>query len=240
MHQIPAVIPVRRGSTGLPGKNMHPVDGRPLLSYTIAAAKRSNRLSSVIVSTDDEAIAKFAQDEGAQALLHPQHLSTDGSPTISVVVWNFQRLMSTKLAPDAMAVLRATSPLRTSADIDAAVGLLFSRSDVDSVVSVTPAVGYHPIRLKRIDEGWLVDAFDGEGHSPRRRQTLETLYIRNGAIYVAKREVLGKGYLWGDHCLPYLMPQERSLNINTRFDLLVAELLIKYSGCPSGTAGLFY
>jgi CMP-N-acetylneuraminic acid synthetase len=85
----------------------------------------------------------------------------------------------------------------------------------------------HPLRLKRIDaDGWVNDAFDAEGMYPKRRQELELLYVRNGGIYLAKVEVIDAGGLWGSKCLAYVMSEERSVNINTDFDLRIAELLI--------------
>jgi CMP-N-acetylneuraminic acid synthetase len=129
--------------------------------------------------------------------------------------------------PDICVVLRATSPLRTNNDIDAAVRLLIENKAADSVVSVGPAVGVHPVRLKRIlPDGRLEDAFEGEGMFPKRRQDFEPLYLRNGAIYAAKTSVIEGGGLWGKHCLAYVMPEERSVNINTDFQFKVAELVM--------------
>jgi CMP-N-acetylneuraminic acid synthetase len=224
--RIPAIIPVRRGSVELPNKNMRPINGVPLLTYTITAAKQSGAVSRVIVSTDDEAAASLARSEGVEAIFHPSELSADDAPTVGVIVWNYRRL-ATEGAVETLLVLRATSPLRTSADIDNAVNLISRNPDADSLVSVVAIPGMHPIRMKRVlPDGMVVDAFEAEGYSPRRRQTLEQLYLRNGAIYIATARVLDDGRMWGEHCLAYVMPQERSVNINTAFDFEVAELFI--------------
>ncbi|MBL8798036.1 MAG: hypothetical protein JNM56_29330 [Planctomycetia bacterium] len=101
-------------------------------------------------------------------------------------------------------------------------------------MSVEAAVGIHPVRLKRIlVDGALKDAFEAEGHSPRRRQDLEPLFRRNGAIYVARAAVTERQGLWGDDCLAYVMPEERSININTEFQFRVAEWAIQHA--PSRT-----
>ena len=231
---IIALIPVRRGSAGVSNKNMRLIAGVPLLAYTIAAARNSELISRIIVSADDENTASFVRSEGVEAVLHPPELSQDNAPAIGVILWNYRRLIAAQSRIDMFVVLRATTPLRTSTDIKSAVSLLFRNPQADSVVSVVAVPGIHPVRMKRIlDNGMLVDAFEGEGYSPRPRQTLEQLYIRNGGIYIGRPEVLDQEHLWGDHCLGYVMPQERSLNINTPFDFAVAELLIKNRGEPS-------
>jgi len=131
-------------------------------------------------------------------------------------------------------VLRATSPLRTDRDIDTAVNLLVQDDSIDSVVSVGPAVGIHPVRLKRVlPDGKLVDAFESEGNYPQQRQSFESFYLRNGAIYASRSSIIeGKG-LWGPNSLAYVMPEERSININTEFQFRVAELLIRERGAQS-------
>jgi len=229
MNDIVALIPARGGSQGVIRKNLRLLAGRPLLWYAVDSALRAASIRSVIVSTDDRKIAEYAASIGAEVVLHPLELSGPESPTYPVVQWNLQRLRDESAEPSLVIVLRATTPLRTSEDIDSAIALLESSPAADSVVSVGLAVGIHPIRLKRVlPDGRLVDGFKSEGLFPRRRQELEPLYLRNGAIYGAKPSVIDAGGLWGRHCLAYVMPEERSININTEFQLRVAELLVLY------------
>jgi CMP-N,N'-diacetyllegionaminic acid synthase len=130
--------------------------------------------------------------------------------------------------PSIVVVLRATTPLRTSQDIDGAISLLSQSAGADSVVSVVEAVGIHPIRLKRLHAGhYIVDAFETEGRFPKRRQELEKLFLRNGAVYAATPAVIDAGGLWGEKCVAYIMPEARSLNINTEHQLHVADLLLR-------------
>jgi CMP-N-acetylneuraminic acid synthetase len=159
-------------------------------------------------------------------VLHPPTFSTSAAGTYDVVAWNLERLAREGYDPDIIAILRATTPLRSREDINASVKLLWSRRDANSLVSVTKAHGIHPLRLKAIDtDGFITEPFGREGSYPIRRQELESYYIRNGAVYLARPFVIRAGGLWDDHCLAYDMPQDRSLNINTEFDLHVADLL---------------
>lgn len=227
---VAAIIPARGGSQGVIGKNMRLLGGKPLIHHTIDAAKRAKKVSIVVVSTEDEAIAEYANSVGVKVLRHPASLSTDSSATYPVIRWALHELEHSGYAINAYAVLRATTPLRTAVDIDNAISILLTNPNADSVVSVRPAVGIHPIRLKRVESsGRLVDAFEGEGNSPKRRQELEPLYLRNGGVYVARRDVIATHGLWGKHCLAYVMPEERSVNINTEYDFLVAQLLLTRS-----------
>jgi CMP-N,N'-diacetyllegionaminic acid synthase len=233
MSDVIAIIPVRAGSKGVANKNMRLAAGRPLLWYAVSAARAARVIHRTFVSTEDAELAAYAQSLGADVILHPADLSGEDSPTYPVIAWDLQHLHGQGVAPSVVAVLRATSPLRTSADINESVSLLQRSPNADSVVSVTEAVGVHPIRLKRIlDDGRIVDAFEPEGTFPRRRQELERLFLRNGAVYAARSTVIEAGGLWGSHCLPYVMPEERSLNINTECQLLVADLLLRHQEHP--------
>jgi CMP-N,N'-diacetyllegionaminic acid synthase len=225
---IAAIIPARGHSVAVPRKNLRLLDGKPLLSYAIESARAASVLDLLVVSTGDDEIAAYATARGVQILRHPMDLSTDTAPTFPVIQWDLRELRRRRIDPEICVVLRATSPLRTGQDIDAAVRLLTEAPFADSVVSVGPAIGIHPLRLKRIlGDGRLQDAFTPEGAYPVRRQTLEQLYVRNGAIYAAKASVIDGGGLWGPHCLAYLMPEDRSININTELQFKVAELLIR-------------
>lgn len=223
---VAAIIPARGGSQGIPRKNLRSLAGKPLLWHTIQSAWDATTLSFTVVSTDDDEIASYAQSLGVEVVRHPPELSTDAAPTYGVIRWDIGELERTGRYPDICVVLRATSPQRVGSDIDAAVTLLLENEEADSVISVGLAVGIHPVRLKRVlRDGSLVDAFEPEGRCPRRRQEFEPLYLRNGAIYATRSSVIADGGLWGSHCLAYVMPEERSVNINTAFQFRIAELL---------------
>ncbi len=220
------IIPARGGSKGLPGKNTRLLCGRPLIAYTIEAALKSRALQRVFVSTDSVDIEQVSRAAGAEVIRHPPELSSDESSTTPVVAWDLAYLEGLGVEADIVVVMRATTPLRSSDDIDAAVILLTMSGISDSVVSVTETYA-HPVRLKRIlPDGHIENAFSGEGQCPIRRQELEQFFVRNGGLYVARRDVVTPHSLWGQHCLAYVMPPERGVNINTDFDFRVAELLM--------------
>jgi CMP-N-acetylneuraminic acid synthetase len=225
---VVAVIPVRGGSKGVPQKNLRLLAGRPLLSFTIDAAKQAASVDRVIVSTDSDELYECAISLGAEAWKHPGELSADQAPTVGVVRWVAEQIEADDPSDVTYVTLRATTPFRSAEDVDAAVSLLGSVPEADSVVSVMELVGGHPKRLKVIQDGWVVDAFDCEGNSPIRRQDLQPVYIRNGGIYAAYSNVIRRDAMWGERCLAYIMPPERSININTPFDLLVADLLARH------------
>ena len=224
-----AIIPTRGGSSGLPGKNIRPLMGRALISYTIEAALDTSELTSVFVSTDDDDIERVARQEGAKVIRHPPELSGPTSPTAPVIAWDLEYLESLGLTPETVVVLRATTPLRTADDIRGGLALLYANPAADSVVSVA-AANTHPARLKKIDSDFrLHNAFPGEKLRPLRRQEFETLYVRNGGMYISKRDVITPDAMWGNYCLGYQMPPERSININTDYDFLVAQLMMQHN-----------
>jgi CMP-N,N'-diacetyllegionaminic acid synthase len=222
------IIPVRGGSSGVAGKNMRIVAGRPLLWYAVESARAAESLHRVYVSTEDAGLADYAESIGVDVIRHPAELSLEHSPTYPVIRWDLEYLRRELEEPSIIAVLRATTPLRMAVDIDEAVSLLQRSPGADSVVSVVEAIGVHPIRLKRVlASGGLVDAFEPEGNFPRRRQEFEKLFLRNGAVYASRPAVIDAGGLWGPNCLAYVMPEERSLNINSEHQLRVADLLLR-------------
>jgi N-acylneuraminate cytidylyltransferase len=225
--KVAAIIPARRDSRGLPGKNMRSLEGVPLVGHTISSALNANLIHHVIVSTNDPAVAKYANGRGVVVLVQPESLASDGSPTYPAIRWALAELSHRGYDVDACAVLRATTPLRTAADVDTAVEMLCRCADADSVVSVVEAIGIDAVRLKTVDEtGYLHDAYESEGYAPRQRQSLKRVFIRNGAVYVALAGVVTDCGLWGKRCLAYIMPEERSININTQFQFRLAELLL--------------
>ena len=222
---IVGIIPARGDSTGVPLKNSRLLGGKTLVERCVKTALQSTHLSKVFVSTNSEDIGKLGLAAGATVIRHPSDLSTPTSPTAPVIAWAVNHLEAKGLQIEIVAIMRATTPFISAIDIDTALGLLIKTPRADSIVSVTDAKT-HPVRLKRIsEEGWLRDAFEAEGRRPRRRQELERLYTRNGGIYAARRGVISSSSMWGEHCLAYLMPEERSVNINTEFDLKIAQLL---------------
>lgn len=228
--KILAIIPARGGSKGVPRKNMAMVGGQPLIAYTIEAAKSAgNLLYRTIVSTDDLEIAKIALDYGAEVpFIRPAELANDRTPMMPVLQ-HAPRFIEDQdqVHLDWILLLQPTTPLRTSGDIVAAIKL-GSKSDCTSVISVVQVFSTHPMLMKRIEAGKLVPFCVEEKEGTRRQDYQPPAYIRNGAIYLTKRDILlEKGSIWGDSICPYIMPEERSVNIDSVLDLKLFELMLR-------------
>jgi len=222
------VIPARSGSKGVVNKNVRSLGGKPLILHTIEASRSSRLLSDFLVSTDAEAIAKVVRVDGAQVpFLRPAALSGDDVPSIDAVIhavsWYEGHHHRTV---DIVALLQPTSPLRTAEDIDVAIGL-FTASGGESLVSCYDAGNTHP-RIMYTLEGGRLQPLLRDGAAPLRRQEMAPVYVRNGAIYVATRRlVMDSRKMYEDMPAAYIMPRERSINIDEPFDLELAECLLR-------------
>jgi CMP-N,N'-diacetyllegionaminic acid synthase len=208
------LIPARGGSKGIPRKNLAPVAGKPLLAWTIDAARAATELTRVVVSTDDDEIASAA---GVEVLRRPAELAADETPMLDVV-----RHAVAELSPDVVVLLQPTSPLRRAEHIDAAVRLLLE-SGADAVVSVVVVPHrYSPEALMDVVDGRVV----ARG-SARTRQEKGLVYARNGpAVLAVRSDRLGDD-LYGGDCQPYLMEERDSLDVDDPFDLELADLLLR-------------
>lgn len=221
-----ALIPARGGSKGLPGKNIKPLLGKPLIAYTIEAAKASRYVDQIIVSTDDDAIAAVAQEHGAHIpFMRPASLAGDEARALDVYLYTIDRLEQERgIKIEEFVVLLPTVPLRSSADIDGAIELFRSKG-ADSVVSYTPE--QHPISWHRYldDELRFEDIF--EPNKLLNRQELRKSYYPNGAIYVFKSSLIRQQKYYTAASYAYLMPRNRSVDIDSLEDFEYAEFLLK-------------
>jgi CMP-N-acetylneuraminic acid synthetase len=215
--KVLGLIPARGGSKGVPRKNVRELGGKPVLAWTVEAALAAERLARVVVSTDDDEIARVAHACGAESLARPAELAGDGTPDLPV----FRHALETLGEFDAVAWLRPTAPLRVAADIDAAVALL-ADAEADSVRSVTRAE-HSPYWMGRIDDGRLVPLL---AEVPPQRQQLPDVYRLNGAVDVARCSSVGTELFGGD-VRAYVMPPERSVDLDTELDFLLAEALLR-------------
>jgi CMP-N-acetylneuraminic acid synthetase len=220
------VIPARGGSKGIAQKNLAIVAGRPLLAYTADAARASRRLSRVIVSTDDPAIADAARALDLDVpFFRPPELATDTTPMLPVVQHAVDAMSADGFAADAVVLLQPTSPLRRAEHIDRAVELLDS-SGADSVVAVTEVPHqFNPVSVMRLEGDRLVPFLDGP--QVYRRQDKPLVFARNGPAVLATRvDVVRRGSLYGDDIRPLVMTPEESLDIDSQADLERLEYLL--------------
>lgn len=222
--RILGIIPARGGSKGVPRKNIRLIAGKPLISYTIEAAFAATTPIRLITSTDDEEIASVARSLGSEVIMRPPELALDDTPMIPVLLNVLNTISETGQFFDFLLLLQPTAPLRTGKDIDAALFELVN-SGCDSVVSVYQVSDAHPARMYRLSDGILVP-YDTEPAN-HLRQSLPPVFHRNGAIYACRTELLQKhGLLVGPETKPYVMPKERSINIDDELDLAFANFLL--------------
>ncbi len=199
--------------------------GRSLLEWTCRAAQAAESIDRLILSTDDARIAEAGCRLGAEVpFLRPARLAADETPMLPVLQHLLEHLEREGEAIEALVLLQPTSPLRVAADIDGAVGLLCD-GGADSVVTVMPVPGAcRPEKLMaRADDGAVVRCEAALEALPRG------LVVRNGpAVVVTRPQVLRGGALYGERTLAYEMPAERSIDIDTPYDFLVADLLLSY------------
>lgn len=229
-----AVIPARGGSKGIPRKNVLPLAGRPLIEWTIRAAREANtEFDAIIVSTDNDEIAEVARAAGAQVpFQRPADLATDEASTLAVLQHAVDWMEQERQQPfEWILTLQPTSPLRQAQDVDAVIGLAERYdSDCDSVISVVERSGEHPRLAKYQKDGYLVP-FVGESLEGVRRQDCHPpALFNNGALYLTRRNVLmDGGQILGQKAVPYVMPVERSIDIDSPVDFKLADLLLKES-----------
>lgn len=229
--RVLGLIPARGGSKGIPRKNIRPLGGKPLLAWTIEAARASRLLARVILSTEDEEIAAVGRAWGVEVpFLRPRELAEDDTPTLPVVLHAVEWLEARGEAYDAVCLLQPTSPFRKPEWIDGCVELL-QRERADSAITVRRIPDeFHPFwALLRAEGGWL-RFLSGSG-IPARRQDLPPAYHRDGAVYVVRCDVLkGRQTLYGEKVAGFEVSGVGSVNLDTEPDWNRAEELLAATG----------
>ena len=222
-----AIIPARGGSKSLPGKNMKKLRGLSLIGHAICGAKKSRYISRVVVSTDDNGIARLARRLGSEVVMRPASLAKDNSRMAGAIMHCLKELKKKDgYVPDALMLLQPTSPLRTSLHIDEAFDILLNM-DCDAVISVFKPM-YHPLKsFKTYGRGYL-RAMVKSKFSFTPRQALPTPYVPNGAIYLIKTAAFVKYHmLFTPKTLPYIMSRSESVDIDDMDDFRYAEYLMR-------------
>lgn len=208
-----ALLTARGGSKGLPGKNVRPVHGRPLIDFSIAAARAAACVDRVVLSTDDDEIARVAEACGCEVpFRRPAALATDTATSMDVVMHALEQLPR----HDIVVLLQPTSPARTAADIDATVQRLLD-ANAPACVSVCAAEEspYWMFRLGEHDR--LTPLLDTPAAT--RRQDLPPVFVLNGAVYAARTDALKRTRSFlGPETVAHVMPRERSIDIDTLED----------------------
>ncbi|MCW1930324.1 MAG: acylneuraminate cytidylyltransferase family protein [Candidatus Kerfeldbacteria bacterium] len=204
--EILGLIPTRGGSKGLEGKNLRILEGKPLIAY---------------------AIESVAKEFGAEVFRHPAEFSNDGKPTFPVIQYVTRALINAGDLFELVTTMRATTPLRHAEDISGAIQQLLD-TNADSVVSLVADPTGHPMRLKQVGPDLrIIPIHLGEEDAPIVRQDLPLVYRRNGAVYVTRTPIILGGSLFGRDSRGYIMPKERSININDEVDFICAAALLR-------------
>ena len=222
--KVLAIIPARGGSKGIPDKNIRIMNGKPLISYTIEVAKKSKLLTDIIVSSDSDKIIEVAKEYNCAFFKRKDKNAQDNSPiepTISELIENLDTDY------EVIMLLQPTAPIREAKDIDAVINMFIKSPDLENVVSVVELDDIHPGRMYRfIDDNTFIPL--DKSLERKRRQELFPVYIRNGAIYAITTKAFKKyKKIILNEKSPYIMPENKWLNIDTQRDLIVGEALLK-------------
>lgn len=229
--EVLAIIPARGGSKGIPRKNIRCFGSHPLVAWSIAAARQSNLVTRVIISTDDAEIAEVGKNHGAEApFLRPAELASDLAVDFPLFVHALSWLDENEgYKPEFIIQLRPTSPIRPRGMVDSAIQLLIDHPEADSVRGVIPS-GQNPYKMWRLEGDHMVPLLQVEGvkepyNSPR--QELPATYWQTGHIDVIRTStILEKHSLSGDRILPYLVDPAFTVDIDNLRDWNRAEWLV--------------
>lgn len=239
-----AFVPARGGSTGVKGKNIRLLHGRPLILHTVDFALESDWFNQVVVSTDNFEIASIATegklrrsefdnleddsiiDVSRRLLFHKR--KPEDAQTLSPirdVLFDLANTSRIKDEFDLLMMLQPTSPFRRHGEIESIKEIVKRHHEFTSLVSVTPVGGFHPDRMYRLNEGTLTAYIDQANKDNKPRQLLEELYIKDGSYYLLTSKSLQKRELLGDNVLAFVRSGLCTINIDEEKDFKIAELI---------------
>lgn len=221
--QVVAIIPVRGGSKGIPGKNLYRLGKDTLLERTIKLAKKCQYIDRILVSTDDREMYDISVQHNVQTKQpRPEMLATDDAKTIDVVLYT---LDEQELDDVYVILLQVTSPLKTLDDINRLFCEFEENSTADAIVSMTEHDDPHPDKIQKINNGY-VESYMGV-ESMVARQLLPKVYRLNGAFYLTHSDILKERRTFlPARTIPFIMPRERSVNLDTMYDIYILEALV--------------
>lgn len=219
------VIPARGGSKGIPGKNIKPLCGKPLIAYSVEVARQLADDRDICVTTDDERIAQVVKNMGLDVpFMRPDYLATDGCGTYEVLLHAVKFYEELGRDYDTLVLLQPTSPMRTAEDVQAAIDAY--TPDIDMVVTVTETASNPYYNCYETDENGFLHISKGDG-CYTRRQDAPKAWEYNGAVYVINIESLKKGPLGSFRRRKMVeMSRERSVDLDTPLDWMVAEAIM--------------
>ncbi len=225
-----ALIPARAGSKGLPGKNIRPLHGKPLLAWPILAAKASRYVDRVVVSTDSGLFAEVARAYGAEVpVLRPEHLAADTSPSSAAVLHMLDTLEGQGDRFAYIVLLEPTSPLTEGDDVDAALETLVAHRDIaDALVSVSELISSHPaFAVRQLPDGRLEPYAAVDFTRLPRRQDIEPIFALDGSLYLSSVDAYRKTLSFcHERTLSQVMPHYKSLEVDSLVDFICIEAIL--------------
>ena len=226
--KILAIIPARGGSKGLPGKNIKPLCGKPLIGWSIEQAQASEYIDEIFVSTDSREIATVAERYGIKVhFLRPSELATDTSPSSAFVLHTIDYYRNKGQEFDYILLLEPTSPLRDVDDINIAIEQLLNHNTAKSIVGVSKVEATHPAFLVNISKEGLLKPYLEE-MKVLRRQELNDLYFFEGSLYLSETNYYIKAEsFYHNLTLPYVVPKYKSYEVDDIVDFYIIEKLLE-------------
>lgn len=226
--RVLGILPARGGSKGIPGKNLKPLLGKPLIAWAATALANAVEVERKICSTDDSGIAEVAQSFGLEApWLRPAELALDDTLVVDVVAHALHAMLAASgTTYTHVALIQATSPTVTSQDIDGAIRLALEK-DADTVITGFHAGQRHPATMYTMAEDGSVQWLLEQRQRMARRQDLPPVFVRTGLVYVIKVDVvLDRHSIYGDRVVSLIVPEERAVTIDEESDFRLAEFLL--------------
>lgn len=223
-----AIIPARDGSKGLPGKNILPMCGKPLIAWSILQGLESQYIDEVLVTTDSKKILDIAKQFGANApFIRPKPLADDDATSIEVLLHGIDYLAKAGRTYDFLVLLEPTSPLRDVSDIDGAIELLTNNELAESVVGVAKVEGAHPSFLFTIQNDLLTPFKNGDPNGLRRQDLRDDYYYLEGSIYVSSIATLKerRGFYHAG-TMPWVVERYKAIEIDELCDFIATEALM--------------
>jgi CMP-N,N'-diacetyllegionaminic acid synthase len=221
------IIPARGGSKRVHRKNVRELHGKTLVDWCVNSAMEATEIDRLVVSSEDEEILEIAKRISDELpLKRPEEIAGDEATAVEYVqhaLAHFRDKYNENY--DMVVIMQATSPLTLPEDIDATIRLMANSNAASAVSVVRVPVDVHPIKMKHLENGVLIP-FVEEERGRMATHRYEDIYVRNGSIYVSRREVFESGKVLGEPCLAHVMPRERSVDINDEFDLVFADFLM--------------
>lgn len=228
MNRVIGIIPARKGSKRVNDKNFRDFAGKPLFSWVMEAALQASTLSDIALSTDHKGIIDFAtlHYDKVICIERPEKFSTDDSPAMDYVNHTLGHFLEKyKKSFDAVVILQPSSPFTLAEDIDNTVNLLLKSGAETAVTVVKLDHMVHPVKMKTMGDQNRLHSFLEEENGRMSAGELPEIYVRNCSVYATRMETIRKNQVIGADCRGYIMPRERSMDINEMIDFDFAEYM---------------